>query len=548
MSHDDPAEQFLRPPNTEEEYPPQYRQPSNYSPLYTFRLPPGEKRHYQQQYADLYFVRLARLKEAAAEQALADWSDAEIAGEKARRVDRVLDVRQGEFCWVIGTVYMDLPLKPNILEDISKEHFTSLPPPRETYHDTSNQGDVQTMLEDESGRLRLTCTALHSPMLVTGAIIAVLGTENANGDFEAIDIRLPDLPPQPVRWQHEPKDSSKRKRGQAETEGGRRKKIALVSGLGISGESGDTVTLTLLADFLLGYGEGIGIAEDDSSPTRSTQISRLIIAGNTLGGEVTAAVALEDAISMTKKGRETKKYKYDASDYNASPITHLDNFLAEVLPSIPVTIMPGATDPANFSLPQQEIHRALFLRSRNYCCLPHPGADEPPEFGWLDTVTNPWQGDIEGWRFWGCSGQNVDDVLRYLNPEEDITKNSRDREGDTRLQVMEAMLRWRCAVPTAPDTLWCYPFQDYDPFILEDCPHVFFIGNQPTFRTAVVETYPSEAMDLEGTENGSRVRLLCLPKFRETGELILLDAETLEVEVIKFETLKAKKMEEEEEE
>ena len=45
----------------------------------------------------------------------------QIAGEYARRVDRVLDVRQGELCWVVGTVYMDLPLKPNILEDISKE-------------------------------------------------------------------------------------------------------------------------------------------------------------------------------------------------------------------------------------------------------------------------------------------------------------------------------------------------------------------------------------------------------------------------------------------
>ena len=36
-------------------------------------------------------------------------------------VDRVLDVRQGELCWVVGTVYMELGLKPNILDDIAKE-------------------------------------------------------------------------------------------------------------------------------------------------------------------------------------------------------------------------------------------------------------------------------------------------------------------------------------------------------------------------------------------------------------------------------------------
>ncbi len=38
-----------------------------------------------------------------------------------RRVERVLDVRQGELCWVAGTVYLELPLKPNILDDISKD-------------------------------------------------------------------------------------------------------------------------------------------------------------------------------------------------------------------------------------------------------------------------------------------------------------------------------------------------------------------------------------------------------------------------------------------
>lgn len=45
----------------------------------------------------------------------------QIAGETARRVDRVLDVRQGELCWVVGTVYMEMPLKPNVLDDISKD-------------------------------------------------------------------------------------------------------------------------------------------------------------------------------------------------------------------------------------------------------------------------------------------------------------------------------------------------------------------------------------------------------------------------------------------
>ena len=89
----------------------------------------------------MYFLRLAKLKPVVEEIATEAWSDLtvrlspadkhqkqllrcssfQIAGESVRRVDRVLDVRQGELCWVAGTVYMDMPLKPNILDDISKD-------------------------------------------------------------------------------------------------------------------------------------------------------------------------------------------------------------------------------------------------------------------------------------------------------------------------------------------------------------------------------------------------------------------------------------------
>ena len=106
------------------------RAASSYNPMPSFTLPRGENRHYQQQYADMYFARLAQLKPAVESIASEAFDGYVIAGETARRVDRVLDVRQGELCWVIGTVYMEMPLKPNILEDIGKEHWIAAPPPR----------------------------------------------------------------------------------------------------------------------------------------------------------------------------------------------------------------------------------------------------------------------------------------------------------------------------------------------------------------------------------------------------------------------------------
>lgn len=36
-------------------------------------------------------------------------------------MSRVLDVQKGKLCYVIGTVYMDMPLKPNVLTDLARD-------------------------------------------------------------------------------------------------------------------------------------------------------------------------------------------------------------------------------------------------------------------------------------------------------------------------------------------------------------------------------------------------------------------------------------------
>jgi DNA polymerase delta subunit 2 len=92
---------------------------SQYKPLHSFAL--EKERQYQQQYGDVYFLRLTKIKPAVEHIAATAWEGTVIGGEPAKRVDRVLDVRQGELCWVAGTVYMDMPLKPNVMEDIAKD-------------------------------------------------------------------------------------------------------------------------------------------------------------------------------------------------------------------------------------------------------------------------------------------------------------------------------------------------------------------------------------------------------------------------------------------
>ncbi|KOS18486.1 DNA polymerase delta small subunit [Escovopsis weberi] len=483
------------------------RSESHYTPLQSFTL--DKQRSYKQQYGDMYFLRLTKIKPAVEAVAAAAWDGISIHGETPKNVERVLDVRQGELCWITGTVYMDMTLKPNILEDVSKDRWLSAPITSQKYY--SDDGSDQIMLEDESGRVRLVGDQLKSVLLVTGCIIAVLGTENASGEFVVLDHKFPDLPPQPARWAlSRPADDHNDDDDDAPmADAGSGNKIAIVSGLCFSGtDASYDLELALLLEYLLG--EALGPAAQGAA----AHISRLVIAGDSVS---MAADHRPDRGDDAKKAAH-KKYGYDASAYNPRPSQLLDDFLAELLPSIPVTLLPGAKDPANASYPQQPIHTAVFARSRVYAAGPAPAAPANPAtqaqaqaHGWFHAVTNPFEAEIEGWRVLGTGGQNVDDVFKYV-------------DSDDRLGMMEAMCRWRCTAPTAPDTLWSYPFQEDDPFVMQSCPHVYFVGCQPEFATRVVDG-----------PDGQRVRLIAVPEFARTKELVLLDTETLEVSRVKIE-------------
>ena len=99
----------------------------------------------------------------------------------------------------------------------------------------------------------------------------------------------------------------------------------------------------------------------------------------------------------------------------------------------------------------------------------------------------------------------------------------------SRLDLIEHTLRWRLIAPTAPDTLWSYPFRDHEPFVLEGdrCPHLYIVGNQDRFGTRLVEG-----------SAGQRVRIVSLPSFKQTGEIAVLDLddENLGVELVKLQT------------
>ncbi len=336
---------------------------------------------------------------------------------------------------------------------------------------------------------------LKTVPLVTGCIIAVMGTENTSGEFEVLDLKFPDLPPQPERWALSGAPNGKRKDQDTDmTDDGAspsntHKQIAIVSGLSFSGvDASAAVEVNLLLEYLLGE------SLSGRAQSQASRISRLVIAGDSISSAPAAAGGEDEkkpASATASASAANKKYGYDASAYNALPSQLFDEFVSELLPSMPVTLLPGAQDPANASYPQQPLHTALFPSARAFGADPAGGAaGAPPPPGWFDSVTNPWEAEVEGWRVLGTGGQNVDDVFKYV-------------DSDDRLGMMEAMCRWRCCAPTAPDTL-CKLNPSPFPFLVTTmlmcvCVCVFEQGATPFRTTTRLCSRPARTCTLSAT-------------------------------------------------
>ena len=70
--------------------------------------------------------------------------------------------------------------------------------------------------------------------------------------------------------------------------------------------------------------------------------------------------------------------------------------------------------------------------------------------------------------------------------------------------------------------------------MIKTCPHVFFAGNQPEFATRLIREDENEEASGGGGGGGQTIRIIAVPSFEKTGEVVLVDAETLEVSCVNF--------------
>ncbi|KAJ3371704.1 hypothetical protein GGF31_002683 [Allomyces arbusculus] len=416
-------------------------------------------RTYTQQYANLYFSRLQKLRPHVVAAANRKWGSVMERGT-VRHVERVVDIRPKSTVWIVGTLFCEMPLKPNILDDIASEYGSALPPPhREKIY---SEKDV-VMLEDEYGRVRLEGPLLANYSVVTGTVAAVLGSENAQGGFDVLDLCYAGLPSltSPV------------------PEGNDGPWVGFVSGFRFGAADADLLAAQMLSDYVAGE---LGCDEDLDLLHR---VGRIFVVGNVIEAE------------HVEKG-----------------LPEADAYLAQMAATVPVTVLPGPVDPATHVLPQQPMHPSLFAQ-----------ASKHSEFL---SVPNPLFVQCAGFPLAVTSGQPLDDLFKYV-------------PGDDRLALARRMLDWRHIAPTAPDTLWCYPYVDDDPFVLPERSRLLVVGNQPEFATCIyedptdAENTDPDAMDTDDAPpSPSSVRVLLLPEFTRAKLLVLVNLATLAIRTVQF--------------
>lgn len=94
--------------------------------------------------------------------------------------------------------------------------------------------------------------------------------------------------------------------------------------------------------------------------------------------------------------------------------------------------------------------------------------------------------------------------------------------------VLLLQIRFVCTFsfyfPATDDlTVACYPLNDRDPFLIEETPDVYFVGNQDHFATRIYNG-----------PDGHRIRVVLLPRFSTSGQVVLVNPTTLECKVVEI--------------
>ena len=222
-------------------------------------------------------------------------------------------------------------------------------------------------------------------------------------------------------------------------------------------------------------------------------------------------------------------------EYPTVGLKELDSFCYQIcLAGIPVDILPGIEDPTTANWPQRPLHRSLLQHSSD-------PSKVPPAM--LSRVPNPYGAVLHHKYLLGTDGTNVIDLSQSLLTPNTAHNTQDGSEEDqpafvpvSHLEALRRTLQCGHMCPTGPDTVPTMPHAESDPMVLpeNESPHIYFAGNCDAFDTDVMEVPDPNITDPQKKTTMMKVRLVCIPKFSDTGEAVLVNLETLDTKSILF--------------
>ncbi|CAB9514159.1 polymerase delta subunit 2 [Seminavis robusta] len=385
------------------------------------------------------------------------------------KVDRVLDLRENVRSVVVGTLV--------------KEGGNG----QEVHPQSRCQASQSLFIEDESGRANIDVENVHD--FATGMVLGLLGAVGKHGHFQVERVFFPALPPHPTTISATTDDSKNKPPALGNPH------LLLISGLHCGDPSLAPAQRQMLLDYIRGsFGDNSG----------GGTISHVIIAGG--------STVLHD-------------------EHPTVALKELDGFCLQLgAMNVPVDILPGKDDPTTANWPQRPLHKSLLQYSDRK--VPHL----------VSRVPNPYGAMHANKYVLGTDGTNATDLARHLlkpakeekQSDDSTTKESKDDNTNeeesneeptmvpvSHLQALRRTLQCGHICPTGPDSVPTMPHPETDPMVLPETPHLYFAGNCDEFATEVM------------TQNKTTCRLVCIPRFADSGKVVLVNLDTMEAKGVR---------------
>jgi DNA polymerase delta subunit 2 len=474
----------------------------------------AQQHGYQRQYAHVYHQRLSVLGQAllvgpplditnSNDQNDAIMDDLESnESSAARAVARILELPEDVLVTCVGTLVREGSAQladgaGYFLEDESGRVALFL--------------DATTTVNGRSSRTHTTGTKHQSHALCTGLVIRVTGVVGIDGVLRVRDVATvaivnevqPHPPtnalssPSPLASCGQPSDTPPLPLSQSTTA----PHLLLLSGL----ECGSAMASSLPRDMLLSYIQGL-------FGHKASTVAHIVLAGGLIGTTTTTTQQQQPSL--------------------ADGCRDLDGFVRQLTKAcgVPVTVLPGKDDPTTAQWPQRPLHSSLLPHSTATGLLSRSPNPYAATFVVPSPVVDPTEDQRHRRLVIGTDGANVADFMKQTGL-------------DSELEALRHTLAHQHICPTGPDTLPTAPHAETDPMVLksfDQAPSVYFSGNATHFATQLVTVQTRNANDTispeaaTGLDAPTLCRLVCIPKFIESGTAVLVNLDSLAVELLKF--------------